>query len=125
MSAPGTVAVLTPYQRGQAALANALAQVGYPEGSDEQMQFVCGLCADVLGTVDPSTWFGMVQLRDDLATAKRRADTQDKVLQELVAALAPVLVAFMAQDADKLARALGRFMAAHCKVVMPSQGGLQ
>lgn len=124
MSAPGTVAVLTPYQRGQAALANALAQVGYPTGSDERMQFVCGLCADVLGPADLQDW-RLQQLLAAQQQAQRHADALDRVLQELVAALAPVLGAFMAQDTDKLARELGKFMAAHCKVVMPSQGGLQ
>lgn len=145
MSAPGVTLALSPYQRGQAALDNALAQAGYPSGSDERMQFLCGLCAEVFGMVDPGAGPGVAQgvaqlqgiveaglrqrpvadLLADLVQARRQADALGEVLQQLTAALASVLGAHLRGDAKALSREMGKFMGAHCKVMPPTSGALQ
>jgi hypothetical protein len=131
---------LTPFQRGQAALEDALSHVGYAADSDERLQFLCGLCADIFNPgggppgaanvpgplhalVEDAVRTACADTVAQLVLARREARALQGELHEMTADLAPVLSAHLRGEAKALYQALTAFVARRCKVVHAGAGG--
>lgn len=124
-----TITPLTPFQRGQAALQDALAHVDYAADSDERMQFLGGLldAAFAPGVDDPqpparalidaALGKAKVELADDLAKARMEVKSLKGVLHDMAQQLAPVIAAHLRRDAMALTAALDNFIESRCKVI--------
>lgn len=130
---------LTPFQRGQAAYACALACITYADGSDELLDWQAGLCAatggwgpavlattDTLASCEALHRQALDEMHEKLASLQGANDALHITLQSMARSMAPVVVAFLQQDADRLASELGKLVASHVKVAhQPAAGVLQ
>lgn len=124
-----TITPLTPFQRGQAALQDALAHVDYPADSDARMQFLSGLLDAAFrpdasdlpppgqALVDAALNKAAAELTADLVKARMEVKSLKGILQDMTQELAPVIAAHLRRDARALTTALGNFIEARCKVI--------
>lgn len=112
-----TIRRLTPFERGQAALADSLAHTDWAPDSDERLQWVAGLQAALDGAAVPA------QHLIEVATAAAKVQALEEVLYSMARALAPIVGAHLKGDRLAVARALEVFMAKNCKIVTPAGSG--
>ena len=139
-----SIRLLTPFERGQAAYADALSHVDYPAGSDALLQWGNGLCSALLmaelaeldgpvahhGQADTGTDAAptaplAVGLQTAIAStrhSRRQAQQLADVLQKMVDELAPVIEAHLRCDGAAVHQALTAFVAQRCRVVDPNAG---
>ena len=139
-----SIRLLTPFERGQAAFADAVCHVDYPAGSDDLLQWGNGLCSALLlaelaelagpvahhgqadgGTDAAPTAPLAVGLQTAIASVRySRLQTQQfaDALQQFADELAPLLAAHLGGDRGAVHQALTVFAAQRCKVVYHSAG---
>lgn len=112
---------LTPFERGQAALADCLAHTDWAPDSDERLQWVAGLQAALDGVQVPAQALPAQALPDRAAALIKARALQD-VLEDMAQSLAPLIGAHLKGDGAAVHRALTDFVNKHCKVVAPDAG---
>ena len=131
-----SIRLLTPFERGQAAYAEALSHVDYPADSDALLQWGSGLCSALLlaeladtdtgaGTDAADTSHLPVGLQVAIASTRhyrRQAQQFAAALQQMADELAPVLLAHLRGDGQAGYQALTVFAAQRCTVVDHSAG---
>lgn len=108
---------LTPFERGQAALADCLAHTDWAPDSDERLQWVAGLLTALDGMQVPAA-----AVAPEAIGAAAKAHDLERVLVELTHSLAPVIGAHLRGDAVAVHAALVGFVRERCKVVHHSAG---
>lgn len=129
---------LTPFERGQAAFADAVCHVDYPRGSDELMQWSAGLsaAADGWGVAVDATLERAAsreaELRAQLVAAHDQAALNavliaslQLAMQGMVEEMGPIIVAHVKGDDEGLLNALVTFTGRRVKVVNSAAGSLQ
>lgn len=133
-----SIRLLTPFERGQAAFADAVCHVDYPRGSDELMQWSAGLSAAADGwgpavgfTLEPAA-SREAQLRTQLVAAHDQAAFNTVLIASLQLAvqsmaneMVPIIRAHLRGDDDGLLNALVTFTGRRIKVVNSAAGSLQ
>lgn len=108
---------LTPFERGQAALADCLAHTDWAPDSDERLQWVAGLQTALDGVQVPAA-----AVAPEAIGAAAKARDLERVLVELTHSLAPVIGAYLRGDTLAVYTALEAFVSERCKVAYRSAG---